>query len=142
MCFRVIAGRCLELQAVTQIAAGDERDRPLELFDGLPDAPAEPHVICIGKKAIAKSDDPSIPTVTWQKVERNRRAVIKIKSPDSDRLQILISSDARNLIQQFVVELSMHSCGRRAKVCKVRIQLRSIVGDKRVRLEWRVRRNH
>ena len=65
-----LGGR-VALQPVTEIAAGDKRNRSPQPIDGLPDAPAKTNMIFIRKETVAQRDHSAIPTIALQKVERD-----------------------------------------------------------------------
>src|SRR5438105_15868999 len=115
MRLRIETGRRAGFQTMAEIAAGDERDRPLYGCDRLSNAVAEAQVIFIRKKAVAERDYFSIPTVALQEVERHRRPVIKIGVSDSQSDQIVLLRRASNLGQQVIIERCLNLCFRRAE---------------------------
>src|SRR6266513_4855108 len=138
MRLRVVAGGRVGFQPVTEIAAGDERHPPPNSINRRADAIAKAQMIFIGKKAVAERNHASVPTVTLQKIERHGGAVIEIAAY-AHHLERSFRRSARNLFQQFFIQLSVHCrCGR-AKVCEVSMKLWSVVSDKGIRLERRVR---
>src|SRR6266498_5242936 len=98
-------------------------------------------MIFIREITVTQGDHASIPTVTLQKIKRNRSAVIEIESSYSNGREIPLSGSAGDFRQQLVIELCMNRSRRRAKVRKVGVQLRAIVSNKRLWVERCVRRN-
>src|SRR6267143_5094330 len=104
---------------MTEIAAGDEGNSASQLLNGCTDANAKAHMIFIGKKTVAQGDDATGPTVTLQKIERHRRPMIEIEVFDSHHDQKFVCRCARDLVKEFVVQLSMDGRRRRAIIREI-----------------------
>src|SRR5437763_15283346 len=126
---------------MTQITARDESNSAADFCDCAGDAPAKAKMIFIRQEAVTQRDNLSAPAIALQKVKRHRRSMIEILSMNPHYYEIVSGSRPRNLIQQVIVEFSMGGSRWRSELREVAKQLRPVVGDKRRRLKWRVRRN-
>jgi len=64
---------------MTQISTRNEPDRPANLIHRPLDALSETQVVFVREKAITERDDVSMPTISQQKIERHRRAMIDVR---------------------------------------------------------------
>ena len=76
--FRIKSRGRAGFQPVTEIAAGNKRDRPSQRSDRLADAVTEAQVVFVRKETVPERDNFAVPTVPLQEIERHGRAVIEI----------------------------------------------------------------
>ncbi len=101
---------------MTEVATGDERHGSFYLPDCLLDAIAEAHVIFVRQKTVTERDDASQPTVSLQKIKRDRGTVIEIESFNPHSREALFSGNTRDLVEQFIVKFEVNGCGWSPKV--------------------------
>src|SRR5258706_894669 len=136
---RIVAGRGVRFETVTQVATGDKRNRPPNGIGRRSDTAAKLQMVFIGKKTVSENDHPSAPTIAIQEIEWHGTAMVQRIVFEVHHLIVFFSSSTGYRLKEVFVRCELDTRVRRAEVCKIAGQFSGGISDKGAGIERSVR---